>query len=140
MWTTRMVEYQKGMSVTTGQLKIGDMFFGPYPHELYDEQWRSVKFTFRYLSQFYHENNAQRRPLAIVLPGNYLFCLDGQCWNSDLEPANYGGWTVTGEPPNITVSPSINLGGLYHGFLQNGVLGEDVESRKYNEEGFLIRP
>ena len=34
-------------------------------------------------------------------------------------------WTCTGEPPNVTVHPSINYGGLYHGWLQNGVLSDD---------------
>ena len=31
-------------------------------------------------------------------------------------------WTCTGEPPNVTVEPSINYVGLWHGFLKNGVL------------------
>lgn len=38
-------------------------------------------------------------------------------------------WTRTGEPPNITVTPSINHVGQYHGFLKNGVLTDDVDGR-----------
>lgn len=51
-------------------------------------------------------------------------------------------WSVTGEAPNFTVSPSINCyesrgkdGVLYrqgwHGWLQNGVLSDDCEGRTY---------
>lgn len=52
-------------------------------------------------------------------------------------------WTVTGDAPNFTVSPSINckhdvgdsapwwaLRG-WHGWLQNGVLSADCEGRQY---------
>ena len=39
------------------------------------------------------------------------------------------GWTVTGEAPNITVSPSINIVGLWHGFLTSGILTDDLDSR-----------
>lgn len=34
----------------------------------------------------------------------------------------WNGWTVTGEPPNITVTPSINAEGHWHGFITNGEL------------------
>lgn len=139
-WPLRLVEYKKGMSPAAGTLKVGDLFYGPYPHELEQAAWRSVRWHFRYLSEFYHANNAQRRPLAVVLPGNHLFGIDGQCWNHDLPIPHYGGWTVTGDAPNITMSPSINLGGLYHGFIQNGLISEDVEQRKYGVDGYEIRP
>lgn len=33
-------------------------------------------------------------------------------------------WDVTGEPPNITVSPSINVVGDWHGWIRNGELVE----------------
>jgi hypothetical protein len=90
----------------------------------------------RFLSEYYWQNNADRRPLFVVLPNNDLFCIDGQCWSGG---NHYGGWTVAGEAPNITVSPSINIGGSYHGFLQNGIISDDVEGRVYAEDGTLIR-
>jgi hypothetical protein len=31
-------------------------------------------------------------------------------------------WTITGEAPNFTVSPSINHESGWHGWLQNGIL------------------
>lgn len=41
-------------------------------------------------------------------------------------------WTVNGDPPNISVSPSINAVGDYHGWLQNGVLSDDCEGRRFD--------
>lgn len=41
------------------------------------------------------------------------------------------GWTVSGEAPNLTVTPSINAAGEYHGFITNGVIGDDLEGRKF---------
>jgi len=40
-------------------------------------------------------------------------------------------WAVQGTVPNITVHPSINLVGIYHGFLKNGIVSEDCEHRKF---------
>lgn len=33
---------------------------------------------------------------------------------------------VIGQKPNITVHPSINCVGIYHGWLQHGVLSDDL--------------
>lgn len=60
-------------------------------------------------------------PLIVVCPG-------GDQWNIDGPATNGPGWTRTGEPPNITASPSIQTSN-YHGFLQNGVFGPDVDRR-----------
>jgi hypothetical protein len=38
-------------------------------------------------------------------------------------------WIRVGEPPNITVTPSINYVGFYHGWLRDGVLSDDCEGR-----------
>lgn len=45
-------------------------------------------------------------------------------------------WTITGDAPNFTASPSIvHLGGKliqgYHGWLTNGVISDDLEGRTY---------
>jgi len=90
--------------------KVGDM-------------WAST----RYLSTEYMRKNIlsdeyirdwanKRPPLFVMLPGDVCFCLDTRaaCDNS--------GWTITGWPPDITVSPSINIRGVYHGFIRNGLI------------------
>jgi hypothetical protein len=40
-------------------------------------------------------------------------------------------WTVTGSLPNITVVPSINCIGRYHGFITDGIISDDCEGRKF---------
>lgn len=63
-------------------------------------------------------------PLIVQLP-------DGFSWNIDGPSSNGDGWVRTGEPPNITATPSILTGG-YHGFLQAGVLTDDVDGRTFS--------
>ena len=83
------------------------------------------------LSDYYKQQNAPtRQPLWVMLPageeGKSPFCLD-----SGMEGG--GGWNVTGEAPNITVHPSINMIGQYHGWLKDGVLSDDVDGRMRTE-------
>ena len=79
--------------------------------------------------QYFQTHQANRKPLYVQLPDG-PFCVDSKVSNGN------HGWTVTGEPPNITVSPSINSSpgypDGYHGFLQNGVISDDLEGRKYD--------
>lgn len=55
---------------------------------------------------------AKRAPIAVVCP-------NGCEWEIDRWSSNGDGWTVTGDLPNITCSPSI-ICGDYHGFLRGG--------------------
>lgn len=69
------------------------------------------------LSDEYERDRAQLRlPLAVVLPNGMHFCIDSAVSDETR------GWQVTGEPPAITVSPSIHIVGDWHGWLQNGEL------------------
>jgi hypothetical protein len=66
--------------------------------------------------------------LYVRLPGINDWCID--------RPGTNGcRWTRTGEPPNVTVSPSINYVGSYHGWVQNGYVSDDVDGRKFNDDG-----
>jgi hypothetical protein len=105
-------------------LPIGTMF--PLPVNANMDEWPWFLADKSYLSDYYFEHNKHRRPLFVVLPKKVLFVIDGKC-NDD--GVSYGGWQVTGVAPNITVSPSINIRGAYHGWLQNGVISEDVEGQ-----------
>lgn len=40
-------------------------------------------------------------------------------------------WTVVGEWPKVTVSPSIRCPGSYHGYISDGVLSDDCDDRKF---------
>lgn len=64
----------------------------------------------------------------IVLPNQGLFTPDR------LSSNGISGWTVTGELPNITVKPSIGAT-EYHGWITDGVMGDDLEGRVYAEQG-----
>jgi hypothetical protein len=84
----------------------------------------------RHLSEQYFAQNSGRQPIVVLLPGKNYFLIDGKCFSG--ARGYYDGWTVTGTPPQITVSPSINIEGRYHGHLQGGVITEDVEGRKFS--------
>ena len=70
----------------------------------------------------------KRPPICVCLPDSSWFNVDSRYTDGQGD-----GWTVTGEAPNITASPSINAVGRYHGWLQNGVLSDDVEGRTFPE-------
>jgi len=72
---------------------------------------------------------ATRRPLFVVLPNGEEFCVDFA--QSQHRGQSGQGWTVTGTPPAITVSPSINCEGRFHGWLTGGVLSDDCEGRRF---------
>lgn len=84
--------------------------------------WRSHR---RYES---YDTDPRPMPhLAVVVPNAGLVCLD--C------PSRQKGiyWTRTGEPPLVTVTPSLDVSPgeerSWHGFVTNGVLiGPDVPS------------
>jgi hypothetical protein len=63
--------------------------------------------------------------IVVVLPPCWPWVVDEKASTGD------SGWTVTGELPNITVTPSINAEGVYHGWIQNGVVTDDCEGRTY---------
>lgn len=148
-WQCRLLPTEQGRNSTN--LQIGDMFyFNPDKYPLLEEDpedpdkdldpWYWYRFfTARHkLSDYYFQHNAAKRdPLLVWLPGRTLFCVDSKCWRNGQE--FYGGWEVTGGAPNITVHPSIDIGGSYHGWLQNGVISDDVAGLKFDDEGRVIR-
>ena len=123
-------------------LPPGTMFYVPAQpiFECQDPRWGNLWPWYwasdDWLSDCYRQHNAGRRPLFVILPGRHLFLIDGQCWS---DGKRYGGWTVTGEAPNITVSPSINIGGSYHGWLKDGVISDDCEGRRFGQDGRIIK-
>lgn len=126
----------EGVRVDWDEMPVGAMFFIPENADMHEWPWFLA--SDERISDYYFQNNSNRRPLFVKLPSSSgsgpvngeLFCIDGKCWN---ETEMYGGWTVTGEAPNITVSPSIKIGSFgYHGFLQNGVIYGDCEGRTFN--------
>ena len=112
------------------ELPVGAMF--PIPDGADMTEWPWYLASDKRLSEHYFKNNAHRRALFVVLPGRVLFVIDGQCQK---DGQSYGGWCVSGQAPLITVNPSINIHGAYHGFLQNGVISDDCEGRSFGPNG-----
>lgn len=141
-WTCRLIEYTKACNGQT--LQVGDMFFYNPPADMEKDEdgwyWPGNYCQDYMLSDYYKAHNAGRPPLFVYLPGRTLFCVDTACWGAgaDNKIVYYGGWTVTGDAPNITMTPSINIIGSYHGFLQNGVITDDCEGRRYDATGRLL--
>lgn len=76
-----------------------------------------------YLSRHYWTTWSDKRaPINVVCPNGREWCVDAKSSNGD-------GWTVTGEPPRITCSPSILVPG-YHGFLRDGVFTPDLDGNR----------
>lgn len=98
----------------------GDMWYAPWmldpenaQHDYYVNEFLSDEYKRDWLGK--------RAPICICLPnGAGVFCLDQHSFNDKGEAG--AGWTVTGEPPNLTVKPSIDAVGYWHGFLTGGVL------------------
>jgi hypothetical protein len=132
-WPCRLVEdpeLNEHGNVDTGKRAVGDMWYlrlAPAELERRREQ----------ISAQYFAENAHRPPLVVLLPGRIYFLVDGKCF----EPGRgwYDGWQVSGEPPLISVSPSINIVGCYHGFLAAGVIGDDVDGRRFDAAGEAIK-
>lgn len=127
-WPIRMVEAPT-FDIVDGKngfqrLQPGDAWFAPH---LLEPDPHSP------LAPNYHRDWAGKRPPIIVaIParggsgiGDH-FCIDQPFWR-DGKP--YGdGWVVTGEPPLLTLSPSVDIGFVYHGFIRDGVIGPDLEA------------
>lgn len=113
-------------------LQPGDMWFYAadewHAHDgSFEERFRPGGVDHGLLApEYWRDNYANRPPLCVQIPGvpsDWTFYVDSK--SSD----GVSGWAVTGEPPNITVSPSIHAFGVYHGWLQNGVLSDDIDGR-----------
>jgi hypothetical protein len=95
-----------------GPKQPGDMWFDS---ELAKPKWAD------FLSLEYERDwRGKRNPVNVMLPNKAVWCVDQHATDDD-KPTTRHGWTVTGEPPNLTANPSI-IAGDYHGWLRNGEL------------------
>lgn len=110
--------------------KPGDMWFAPWMINVFKTPEELIKSTF-ISPEYIRDWCGKRPPIVVILPNGDRFMVDKCAYQQD------HGWTVTGEAPNITLSPSINCireehpKTGYHGWLQNGILSDDLEGRKY---------
>jgi hypothetical protein len=102
------------------------MFYAPWLVEGEDAAY----YLKTYLSSEYKRDHMGKRPpIMVVLPTGTDFCVDCVCGGSQ----DGHGWTVIGEAPGITVSPSINHWAGHdrgwHGYLRDGILSDDLEGK-----------
>lgn len=113
--------------------KVGAMWFDPTKPEVWKallesdiKQGKTVDFSDEYIRDWL----GKRSPLMVRLPNGFEFCLD---WKAS-HAAN-SGWTVSGDVPNVTVHPSINMfpgkPDGWHGFVRGGIITDDLEGRRY---------
>lgn len=72
--------------------------------------------------------------LVVKLPGGGEWNIDrGRLINARAERTGppLPAWTRTGDPPAVTATPSINHQGVYHGWLRDGELSDDLDGRQY---------
>lgn len=75
-----------------------------------------------------------RAPICVILPVASRpgygtgFCIDSCPTDRPDEhwEITISGMLVVGQKPSITVAPSIHCLGIYHGFMQDGVLTDDL--------------
>lgn len=94
--------------------------------------------------RYKHETVHDRPPLMCLLPSKYdprgdRFLLDRVAGDNGRRK----GWDITivgdlvpGETPDITLHPSVNCEGSWHGYIRNGEITDDCEGRTYPEGVF----
>lgn len=81
--------------------------------------------------------HAARRPLVVRMPGPVHFAVYGPTiGDRGIGPS---GWVVTGEPPAISLTPSVHCPGVYHGYITDGVITDDLDGRTYDARGNQVR-
>jgi len=148
-----MIDDRKSELDRAGRIAVGSMWFAP--HMLEGNYPAMFGLSPRYLA----DHRQRRPPLIVKLPDGTEFCVDVMAWDTKPEPCDhivndqqrtpqacpycsgtgtkrvgrhYGdGWIVTGREPLITLSPSINIVGSYHGWLRDGVISDDCEGRRF---------
>jgi hypothetical protein len=98
------------------------------------------------LSMDYRRDHAHRPPIVVVLPADHLWCIDSAASDTTR------GWKILGgiedEDPPLWVAPSINIRlghdeesrrrffhWGYHGFIEHGIIGRDLDGRVYDGHG-----
>lgn len=109
--------------------KPGDAWYLPAlvegPHAVF---YREHLLSPEYLRDW----DGKRPPIAVMCPDGTPWVIDERYGRDDATGHRVNqGWTVTGDPPNITAMPSINVVGRYHGWLRDGVLSDDIEGRTF---------
>lgn len=130
MWQCRLVPWEEWKRLGQRGRPIGAMAFASAEH--------AERIAFVLSPEYKRDWLGRRPPILVMLPSRCPWPIDR------LATDNAGrmlasGWTVTGDPPAVTVHPSINLKGRWHGWIRDGVITDDCEGRRYDADGFLLQ-
>jgi hypothetical protein len=121
--------------------QFGDCWYYP-DWDSQDAPYPAVRKMFleHQASRQYLDQWADKRPpIVIWLPPGFGFSPDEKYRGGHRgENPEREGWTVSGvlEDGTLVVQPSVNIVGVYHGWIQDAQLSEDVEGRRFlNAEG-----
>jgi hypothetical protein len=126
-WPIRLFESRDAARRETGLVPVGAMW--PIGEGTSIDQWcewYAPAVAHRYLREHKHV----RPPMFVKLPDGTEFCID-LCASREIASGGGEGWGCSGEPPHITLTPSVNVVGSYHGWIQNGVISDDCEGRQF---------
>lgn len=72
---------------------------------------------------------------------SFVVCVPGKSLWQMHHPGTDGRsiWKITGEIPIVTAHPSIHYVGIYHGWLKDGIVSEDVDGRRFDDLGRPLR-
>jgi hypothetical protein len=94
---------------------------------------REVSFKDLPVGTCWHSDEQPRyygaRGWCIVLPGKGI-------WRTSEAASGGGHWTITGDAPWLTAHEAIHYIGIYHGTLRDGVIGDDLDGRTYDADGW----
>jgi hypothetical protein len=121
---------------TGARPRVGDCFLAPwFLDRVEDGGAVPESFAPHYLAR----PEPRRAPIVVVCPGPRWFCIDQRAYDLANHQGWYGdGWNVAGEAPSLTITPSINLVGTYHGYIESGILKADCDGRVFDENGHRI--
>lgn len=129
-WPITLYESREAARIAgNGKVQTGAMWPAEIDEGVTVDQWCEW-YGSLVARRYVRENKANRPPMFVKLPDGTDFCID---FCSSPEAANGGGegWGCAGAPPNVTLSPSVHIIGRYHGWIQNGVITDDCEGRRF---------
>lgn len=89
--------------------EVGDTFDWKVGDAFYDDDYPRAVISALHVG---------KRPIVVILPGRIFFCIYSKQSTDGIQ--HEPGWTVTGEPDAITMQPSVDCKGLWHGTISNG--------------------
>lgn len=97
-----------------------------------EPDWNEEKPGDMFYITMIDSEGTESQELVVILPNGGRFYIIRAATKGD----GTGVWEISGEPPNLTVTPSIDSyhgpHRRWHGYLKNGILSDDIAGRKYD--------